>query len=102
VLTLVALLGEPGRRPGPGQPAPAADDASEIVTAPGEMLAALIGSAEAAVLLAKARADLTERVGLLLDEELLRFGKVIDEAGPVDAVAAVRLYQAEYSLEAAR
>jgi energy-coupling factor transporter ATP-binding protein EcfA2 len=102
VLTLVALLGEPGRRAGPGQPAAAADDASEIVTAPGEMLAALIGSAEAAVLLAKARADLTEHVGLLLDEELLRFGEVIDEAGPVDAVAAVRLYQAEYSLEAAR
>ena len=38
----------------------------------------------------------------LLDEELLRFGEVISEAGQVDAVAAVRLYQAEYSLEAAR
>jgi hypothetical protein len=102
VLTLVALLGEPSRRAGPGQPAQAADGAGEIVTVPGEMLAALIGSAEAAVLLARARADLTQHVGLLLDEELLRFGEVIDEAGPVDAVAAVRLYQAEYSLEAAR
>ncbi len=33
---------------------------------------------------------------------MLRFGEVINEAGQVDAVAAVRLYQAEYSLEAAR
>ena len=38
----------------------------------------------------------------LLDEELLRFIELLDEAGPVDPVAAVRLYQAEYSLEAVR
>jgi energy-coupling factor transporter ATP-binding protein EcfA2 len=99
VLTLVALLGEPSRRGGPGQPA---DGADEAVTAPGELLAGLLGPAESAALLVWARTDLTERVGLLLDEELLRFGEVIDEAGPVDAIAAVRLYQAEYSLEAAR
>ena len=42
------------------------------------------------------------KVGLLLDEEMLRFSEVIDEVGPIDSVAAVRLYQAEYSLEAAR
>ena len=99
VLTLVALLGEPSRRSAPGQ---AADGADEIVTAPGEMLATLIGPGEAAALLVRARAELTRHVGLLLDEELLRFGEIIDEAGPVDSVAAVRLYQAEYSLEAAR
>jgi hypothetical protein len=101
VLTLVALLGEPSRRGGPAQPGQAAG-ASEAVAAPGELLAGLLGPDESAALLVRARADLTERVGLLLDEELLRFGEVIDEAGPVDAVAAVRLYQAEYSLEAAR
>ena len=39
---------------------------------------------------------------LLLDEELLRFVEILYEAGPVDPVAAVRLYQAEYSLEAVR
>ena len=50
----------------------------------------------------KARADLADRVRLLLDEELLRFIEVLDAAGPIDPVAAVRLYQAEYSLEAAR
>jgi hypothetical protein len=101
-LTLVALFGEPSRRGGPGQPEQAAESASETVTEPGEMLASLIGPAESAALLVRARADLTQRVGLLLDEELLRFGEIIDEAGPVDSVAAVRLYQAEYSLEAAR
>jgi hypothetical protein len=102
VLTLVALFGEPSRRGGPGQLAQAAEGANDIVTAPGDMLASLIGPAESAELLVRARADLTQRVGLLLDEELLRFGEIIDEAGPVDSVAAVRLYQAEYSLEAAR
>ena len=66
------------------------------------LLASLIGPAESAALLARARQDLDQRVGLLLDEEMLRFGEVIDEAGPIDSVAAVRLYQAEYSLEAAR
>ena len=101
-LTLVALFGEPSRRSGPGQQAQAAEGANDIVTAPGDMLASLIGPAESAELLVKARADLTQRVGLLLDEELLRFGEILDEAGPVDSVAAVRLYQAEYSLEAAR
>ena len=53
-------------------------------------------------LLAKARVDLAEHVGLLLEEELVRFTAILDEAGSVDPIAAVRLYQAEYSLEAAR
>ena len=52
--------------------------------------------------IARARQDLRERIGLLLEDEMLRFGAILDEAGEVDAVAAVRLYQAEYSLEAAR
>jgi hypothetical protein len=102
VLTLVALLGEPSRRGGPAQPPAAAEAPSEITVAPVETLASLIGPAESAELLIRARADLTRHVGLLLDEELLRFGEIIDGAGPVDSVAAVRLYQAEYSLEAAR
>ena len=103
VVTLVALLGQPSRRGGPApSAAQATEAANDIVTVPSELLASLIGSAEAAELLARARADLEQHVGLLLDEELLRFGQIIDGAGPVDAVAAVRLYQAEYSLEAAR
>ena len=102
LLTLVALLGEPSRRSDPGQIAGAADGAAEIGAEASELLAGLIGSDGGAELLSRARADLTEHVGLLLDEELLRFGEVLDDAGPLDAVAAVRLYQAEYSLEAAR
>lgn len=50
----------------------------------------------------RARAALVERIRLLLDEELLGFDAIIDSAGSCDDVAAVRLYQAEYSLEAVR
>jgi hypothetical protein len=53
-------------------------------------------------LLAAARTDLIDRIRSLLDAELLAFEAVIDAAGPVDDVAAIRLYQAEYSLEAVR
>jgi hypothetical protein len=53
-------------------------------------------------LLARARADLLDRVRLLLDEELVRFIEVLDAAGECDDVAAVRVYQAEFSLEAVR
>jgi energy-coupling factor transporter ATP-binding protein EcfA2 len=104
VITLVALLGQPGQSGGFAQPAqaPAAEAANEIGALPQETLASLIGSAEAATLLARARQDLNQRIGLLLDEEMLRFSEVLDEVGPIDSVAAVRLYQAEYSLEAAR
>jgi len=49
-----------------------------------------------------ARADLLNRVRLLLDEELVRFVEVLDAAGACDDVAAIRLYQAEFSLEAVR
>ena len=107
VITLVALLGQPSQ---PGQAvgfalaptAPPGEGASEIGPLPQETLSSLVGSGESAALLARARADLNQRVGLLLDEEMLRFSEVIDEVGPIDSVAAVRLYQAEYSLEAAR
>jgi energy-coupling factor transporter ATP-binding protein EcfA2 len=107
VVALVALLAEPS--PGGGQSAIwAGADTTEgegkdgIGAMPREVLASLIGEPESAALIARARQDLRQRVGLLLDEELLRFGVIIDRAGPIDAVAAVRLYQAEYSLEAAR
>src|SRR5581483_4630933 len=52
--------------------------------------------------LAKARADLLDHIRLLYDEEMLGFDAVIESAGPCDDVAAIRLYQAEYSLEAVR
>jgi energy-coupling factor transporter ATP-binding protein EcfA2 len=100
---LVAMLGEPSGVIQAAQDGPAAGEGGDgILTVPGELLASLMGAAGSAALIASARRDLKQHVGLLLDEEMLRFGEVIDEAGPVDPIAAVRLYQAEYSLEAAR
>jgi hypothetical protein len=96
MVTLVAMLGEDGDARGKD------DGSAQILSVPVELLSSAFGSFESKNLVDKARADLADRVRLLLDEELLRFIEVLDEVGPVDPVAAVRLYQAEYSLEAAR
>jgi hypothetical protein len=66
------------------------------------MLTSVFGGVMMTEILAKARADLFDRVRLLLDEELVRFVEVLDSAGDCDDVAAIRLYQAEFSLEAVR
>jgi hypothetical protein len=104
MVTLVAMLGAPPSVaafvPPPRETAKEAKDG--IGAVPREVLASIVGNSESEQLILRARHDLRQRIGLLLDEELLRFGEVINEAGQVDAVAAVRLYQAEYSLEAAR
>jgi hypothetical protein len=104
LVTLVAMLGAPSQvgafTPVPRETAQEVKDG--IGTVPREVLDSIIGASEAESLIARARQDLRQRIGLLLDEEMLRFGEVLDEVGEVDAVAAVRLYQAEYSLEAAR
>jgi len=97
LVTLIATLGEDGDARDPSDAG-----SSEILSIPTELLASAFGAFESKNLIDKARADLTERVRLLLDEELLRFIEVLDQVGPVDPIAAVRLYQAEYSLEAAR
>jgi energy-coupling factor transporter ATP-binding protein EcfA2 len=104
VVTLVAMLGAPSSV-GAVVPVPRAgaqENKDGIGAVPREVLATIMGDSGSDALIARAREDLRQRIGLLLDEEMLRFGEVIDEAGEVDAVAAVRLYQAEYSLEAAR
>ena len=104
VVTLVAMLGAP-TEVGAFVPAPretAQEGKDGIAAVPREVLASIFGNSDSAELIARARHDLRQRIELLLDEELLRFGEAIDEAGQVDAVAAVRLYQEEYSLEAAR
>jgi hypothetical protein len=109
VVTLVALLAAPSQFSGPGRGQAAAaagrpdrPDKDEAVTPPRDVLASVVGPAETDSLMARARQDLRQRIELLLDEDLLRFVEVLDGAGQVDPVAAVRLYQAEYSLEAAR
>jgi energy-coupling factor transporter ATP-binding protein EcfA2 len=104
VMTLVAMLGAPSQV-GAFAPVPretAQEDKDGIGAVPRELLASIFGNSESAELIMRARQDLRARIELLLDEEVLRFTAIIDEAGQVDAVAAVRLYQAEYSLEAAR
>jgi len=74
----------------------------QVYTEPREMLTSVFGRVTTTEILAKARADLFDRVRLLLDEELVRFVEVLDAAGDCDDVAAIRLYQAEFSLEAVR
>jgi len=77
-------------------------DGSSVYTEPRRMLTSVFGGEMLTVVLAKARADLLDRVRLLLNEELVRFIEVLDAAGACDDVAAIRLYQAEFSLEAVR
>jgi len=86
LVVLVAMLGENA-------------EGSSVYTEPRQMLTSVFGAAMLTEILAKARADLSERVRLLLNEELVRFVEVIGEC---DDTAAIRLYQAEYSLEAVR
>ena len=104
LVVLVAMLGE-AMPTGVGPAAAAASGevgGGSVYTEPREMLTSVFGGVVLTEILAKARADLTERVRLLLDEELVRFVEVIDAAGDCDDVAAIRLYQAEFSLEAVR
>ena len=100
LVVLVAMLGESASRPAAAPPGEAGG--SSIYSEPRELLTSVFGAVTLTEILAKARADLTERVRLLLDEELVRFVEVIDAAGDCDDVAAIRVYQAEFSLEAVR
>jgi energy-coupling factor transporter ATP-binding protein EcfA2 len=92
VLT-VAMLGQ---RDAEGEAAEGAGAVSQL------LLTSLFGAGPLRDIRTKARADLRERISLLFDEEMLRFVEVIDSAGTLDDAAAVRLYQATYSLEMAR
>ena len=106
LVVLVAMLGENASRPAaaapPGALPPGEGGGGSIYSEPRELLTSVFGAVTLTETLAKARADLTERVRLLLDEELVRFVEVIDAAGDCDDVAAIRVYQAEFSLEAVR
>jgi hypothetical protein len=101
LVVLVTMLGEqtPGAREGIGVSGP---DGGSLSDETRQMLSSVFGPVMLAEILAKARADLLHRVRLLLDEELVRFVEVLDGAGACDDVAAIRLYQAEFSLEAVR
>ncbi|MEV7804555.1 dynamin family protein [Microbispora sp. NPDC088329] len=69
---------------------------------PQRLLRGLLGAESLRNISAKARSDLRARVGLLFDEETLRYVDALDSAGIPDEAAATRLYQATYNLEIAR
>jgi len=98
LVVAAAMLGEDA----PGADAAAEAEGTSIHIEPRRLLTSVFGPVVSASILAKARADLLHRVRLLLNEELLRFAEVIEAAGPCEDVAAIRLYQAEFSLEAVR
>jgi energy-coupling factor transporter ATP-binding protein EcfA2 len=97
-----ARTGPPGTGPRPAGAAVSAEADGGVYTEPRRMLTSVSAGVIVTEILAKARADLMDRVRLLLDEELIRFVEVLDAAGACDDVAAIRLYQAEFSLEAVR
>jgi hypothetical protein len=69
---------------------------------PQRLLKALFGAESLRSMSAKARADLRGRVGMLYDEEAIRFGQALDGAGVPDETTPVQLYQATYNLEVSR
>jgi len=69
---------------------------------PQHVLTSLFGAGLLRDLGARARLDLHHRISLLFAEEMRRFTEIITAVGEPDEKAAVHLYQAAYSLEAAR
>jgi hypothetical protein len=69
---------------------------------PERLLRGLLGAEPLRTIGAKARSDLRARIGMLFDEETLRYVQALDSAGIPDEAAATRLYQATYNLEVAR
>ena len=69
---------------------------------PEHLLTSLFGAGPLREIAAKARADLHHRVGLLFDEEMLRFTQTVDAAGIPDGTAAEQLRQVALALEKAR
>ncbi|WP_018658509.1 hypothetical protein [Actinomadura flavalba] len=69
---------------------------------PQRLLKALFGAESLRGMGAKARADLRSRIGMLFDEEAIRFGQALDAAGIPDQTVPAQLYQATHNLEVAR
>ncbi|MFG1945494.1 GTPase [Nonomuraea sp. NPDC048826] len=69
---------------------------------PHRLVKALLGAESLRGIGAKALSDLRARIGMLFDEESMRYVQALDTAGIPDESAATRLYQATYNLEVAR
>ncbi|WP_084964772.1 dynamin family protein [Thermoactinospora rubra] len=69
---------------------------------PQRLVKALLGAESLRGIAAKSMSDLRARIGMLFDEEAMRYVRVLDAAGIPDESAATRLYQATYNLEVSR
>ncbi|MCP2349402.1 dynamin family protein [Nonomuraea roseoviolacea] len=69
---------------------------------PHRLVNALLGAESLRGIGAKALSDLRARIGMLFDEESMRYVQALDSAGVPDESIATRLYQATYNLEVAR
>ncbi|MEU4229008.1 dynamin family protein [Nonomuraea sp. NPDC026600] len=69
---------------------------------PHRLVNALLGAESLRGIGAKALSDLRARIGMLFDEESMRYVQALDSAGIPDESIATRLYQASYNLEVAR
>ncbi|MFF4195295.1 dynamin family protein [Nonomuraea sp. NPDC001831] len=69
---------------------------------PHRLVNALLGAESLRGIGAKALSDLRARLGMLFDEESMRYVHALDSAGIPDESVATRLYQATYNLEVAR
>ncbi|NRQ35021.1 AAA family ATPase [Nonomuraea sp. NN258] len=69
---------------------------------PHRLVNALLGAESLRAIGAKALSDLRARIGMLFDEESMRYVQALDSAGIPDESVATRLYQATYNLEVAR
>jgi 50S ribosome-binding GTPase len=84
------------------QNAPEAELEESSIAIPQRLLTSLFGAGPMREVSAQVRVDLQHRMRLLLDEEMLRFSKIISRTDVPDASAAVQLYQAAYALEVTR
>ncbi len=104
VVFMMDVLGYSGY--GGGEATAAGSDGTDVVddtdTVPQRLLGSLLGPGPLRAMSLDVRADLRNRLSLLLAEEMLRFAQVADATGVPDDAAAVQLYQATNSLENAR
>ncbi|HEY1323059.1 MAG TPA: GTPase [Streptosporangiaceae bacterium] len=80
----------------------AGEDTGGTAAIPQRLLTSLFGAGPLRDVMARARAELRERIGLIFDEEMLRFAATVAAVGTPDAAVALQLYQATYALEVAR
>ncbi len=82
--------------------APEAEDEESTTAIPQRLLTSLFGAGPLRDMAMRARTDLRHRIGLIFDEEMSRFSKIISTVEVPDAGAALQLYQATYALEVTR